>query len=84
MPTVLAVSSDLAKRLCHTGDVTNHDETLAAAAARYREFLNARQELGDAIRAAAADGVRQIDILRATDNVWTREQVRQVCKKEVR
>ncbi len=61
--------------------MTNHDEKLAAAAARYREFLAARQELGDAIRAAAADGVRQIDILRATDNVWTREQVRQVCKK---
>ncbi len=85
MPTVyanmLGVSSDLAKRLCHTGVVTNHDEILAAAAARYREFLTARQELGEAIRAAAADGVRQVDILRATDHVWTREQVRQVCKK---
>ncbi len=61
--------------------MTNHEQTLAAAAARYREFLTARQELGDAIRAADADGVRQVDILRATDHVWTREQVRQVCKK---
>lgn len=81
MPTLLAVSSDLAKTLCHTDDVTDHEQTLAAAAARYREFLNARQELGDAIRAAAADNMRQVDILRATDNVWTREQVRQVVKK---
>lgn len=77
----LGVSSDLAKRLCHTGSVTNHDEILAAAAARYREFLDAREQLGNAIRAADADGMRQVDILRATDHVWTREQVRLVCKK---
>lgn len=74
------MSSDLAKRLCHTAGV-NHEEKLAAAAARYREFLNAREELGDAIRAAAADDVRQVDILRAIDNVWTREKVRQECRK---
>lgn len=81
MPSVLALSSDLAKSLCNNSGVTNHEQTLAAAAARYREFLNARQELGDAIRAAAADDVRQVDILRAIDNVWTREKVRQECKK---
>lgn len=76
----MALSSDLAKRLCHTGGVTD-EEKLAAAAARYREFLNARQELGNAIRTADANGMRQVDILRATDHVWTREQVRLVCKK---
>lgn len=76
----MAVSSDLAKRLCHTSCVT-HEEKLAAAAARYREFLSARQELGNAIRAAHADEVKQGDILRAIDHVWTREKVRQECRK---
>ncbi|GIH07447.1 hypothetical protein Rhe02_55140 [Rhizocola hellebori] len=61
--------------------VTDHEEALAQAAADYRRFLDARQKLGDAIRAADAAGMRQVDILKATDHVWTREQVRRVCLK---
>jgi len=59
--------------------MTDHASDLARAAERYRDLQRARQELTDAIRAAHADGVRQVDILRATDYVWTREQVRRVC-----
>lgn len=58
--------------------MTDHEKALAAAAKEYRRHLAARQKLIDAIRAAEADDMRQIDILNATDNVWTREQVRRI------
>lgn len=58
--------------------MTDHEKTLAAAAKEYRRYLGARQRLIDAIQAAEADHMRQIDILRAIDNVWTREQVRRI------
>ena len=56
----------------------DHVTALAAAADEYRRFLAARQRLIDTIRAAQADGIRQVDILEATDHVWTREQVRRL------
>jgi hypothetical protein len=58
--------------------MTDHQRTLAKAAADYRRLQTAREHLIDTIRAAAADGVRQVDILRATGHVWTREQVRRI------
>jgi hypothetical protein len=58
----------------------DHELLLAEAAAEYRRFADARKKLTEAVRAAHADGVRQVDILRATDHVWTREQVRRVCQ----
>jgi hypothetical protein len=57
----------------------DHEKALAEAAAEYRRFIDARKKLTEAVRAAHNDGVRQVDILRATGNVWTREQVRRVC-----
>lgn len=59
--------------------MTDHAKALAQAAADYRELLAARQRLIEAIRVADADGVRQVDILKATNHVWTREQVRRIC-----
>jgi hypothetical protein len=67
----------------HTVPVTNHTEALAAAADAYRRAAvaqeQARAALTEAVRAAHADKVRQVDILKATGHVWTREQVRRVC-----
>jgi len=57
---------------------------LARAAGRYRnantELTAARTELAQAIRAANAAGMRQVDILRVTSNVYTREQIRKICQ----
>lgn len=61
------------------GGVTDREQRLAAAAARYRELQAARDELIEAIRDADSSGMRQVDILKATDHVWTREQVRRIC-----
>jgi len=58
--------------------MTDHQRALAKAAADYRRLQAAREKLIDTIRAAAADGVRQVDILRATEHIWTREQVRRI------
>jgi hypothetical protein len=63
--------------------MTDHEKALATAANAYRranaQADRARKALTDAIRAADADQMRQVDILRATDHVWTREQVRRIC-----
>lgn len=57
---------------------------LDRAASRYRaaraELDAARDQLRETIRSALADGMRQADILRATDHVWTREQLRQLAR----
>lgn len=67
----------------HTAVMTDHAKALAAAAAAYRRATavqeKARLTLTEAVRAAHAEAVRQVDILEATGRVWTREQVRRVC-----
>lgn len=74
------------QQVWHTPCVTDHNKALAAAAAQYRGALDilddARAALTAAIRAAHDDKVRQVDILKATDRVWTREQVRRVCRRD--
>jgi len=54
--------------------------TLMTRADRLREFRDkaeaARLLLADAIKEAAAEGMRQVDIVKATG--YTREQVRQI------
>lgn len=62
--------------------MTSRTERLGNAADSYRDakdkLANARLSLSREVRDAAKDGMRQVDILKATDNVWTREQVRKV------
>jgi hypothetical protein len=62
-------------------DHSDQELLLKVALAEYRQFIDARRKLTEAVRAAHADGIRQRDILRATDHVWTREQVRRVCRE---
>jgi len=62
--------------------MTDHAKVLASAAAEYRRLLDAREKLIKAIRAAQADGVRQVDILEAIDHMWTREQLRKLGKDD--
>jgi hypothetical protein len=60
---------------------------LGRDAAAYRKAIGnldtARDRLVEAIHLATKVGVRQADILRATDNVWTREHLRQLAKLEL-
>lgn len=55
---------------------------LQAAAKRYRaaraRMDAAADDLAAAVRKATADGMRQVDILRAIDHVWTREYLRKL------
>ena len=64
----------------------DRSKRLGDAADNYRgaknKLADAREELAAEVKAAAKDGMRQVDILRATDNVWTREQVRKVVGGE--
>jgi hypothetical protein len=57
-----------------------HERALAAAAAEYAEAVaavkNASARLGDAMRAAYADGEQQSAILKAAGHVWSREYLR--------
>lgn len=66
--------------------IVKHTNALAALAARFREAREAyetvRAELRQAMCDASRDGMRQADIMRAADRVWTREQVRQVLSAE--
>jgi hypothetical protein len=63
-----------------------HEERLTELAANYRQatekLAEARKELADAVRAASRDGMRQGDIIRATDHVWAREHYRRVLAEE--
>ena len=82
LPLVYANTGGIARRRpreCATiVGMRDHAKALAAAADEYRRLLTAREKLIEAIRAAQADGMRQVDILEATDHVWTREQVRRL------
>lgn len=64
----------------------DHEKHLAQAAQAYRrkrtEMGAAQDALAVRVRAAAAAGVRQVDILRAIDNVWTREYLRKLARHE--
>lgn len=64
----------------------DHEKLLADAAKTYRrrltEMETARDALAARVRAAAADGLRQVEIVRATGHVWTREYVRQITRQE--
>lgn len=56
---------------------------LAKTRERYDEAATAaRLNLADAVRRAAADGVRQVDIVRATG--YTREQIRRIVAGRTR
>lgn len=57
------------------------EQELAEAAADYRRYERARERLHAVIRAANAAGMRQVDILRAIDHTYTREQVRKISRK---
>jgi hypothetical protein len=63
-----------------------NERELAQSADRYRaataELVAAREQLAENIRAADKNGMRQVDILRATGHVYTREQVRKICREE--
>lgn len=64
----------------------DHGKLLADTAATYRrkrtEMEAAQDALATQVRAAAKAGVRQVDIVRATGNVWTREYIRQLTRPE--
>lgn len=64
----------------------DYRERLAQAARRYRKaqaaLEHSRDDLAELVREASHDGVRQADILRATDHVWTREHVRRILDQE--
>jgi transposase len=55
---------------------------LADRAEQYRsarqQFDEAREALSEAVRAATQAGMRQADIVRAIDHLWTREHVRKI------
>jgi hypothetical protein len=59
-------------------------EALAAAKKRREEaargVADARQPLADLIADRARGGARQVDILTAIENVYTRETVRRICR----
>lgn len=58
---------------------------LARDAKAYRDAVaaldRARAKLTDAVQLATKVGVRQVDILHAIDNVWTREHVRKLTRE---
>ncbi|GAA1809789.1 hypothetical protein HC028_18690 [Planosporangium flavigriseum] len=58
------------------GDAQTAAERLIAEARA--DVVRARERLADAIVKAARDGMRQVDIVRATG--YTRERVRQICR----
>ncbi|MGZ3141890.1 hypothetical protein ACVDFE_07805 [Lentzea chajnantorensis] len=62
--------------------MTDHEKVLAERAAAYRNaqahLAEERAALQEAVREASGAGMKQAEIIRATDHVWTREQVRQV------
>lgn len=64
----------------------DYPDQLAAAARRYRKaqaaLSQSRDELAQLARDASAAGMRQADILRATDHVWAREHLRRVLDQE--
>jgi len=65
---------------------TDHMDQLTQLGRRHQRLradLDAiRPQLADAIRAAAAAGTPQVDIVRATG--YTRDQIRQICLPEDR
>lgn len=67
--------------------MAQHEKKLAEKAGRYRiasaELAAAREELRRSILDADGDGMRQVDILRATNHVYTREQVRKICLDDI-
>ncbi len=54
-------------------------EATAAYVAATAHADSAREDLANAIIQAARDGVRQVDIVKATG--YTRERVRQICRQ---
>jgi hypothetical protein len=65
--------------------MTDHPTHLGELADAYREAKakldHAREQLTAGIRAAMTEGgMKQADVLRATNHVWTREQIRQITK----
>lgn len=76
----------LGQPTCYTSTVTRHERQLQEAARRYRaaaaELGTARELLTKRVRAAAADDVRQVDILTAIGGVWTREHLRKLTRQE--
>lgn len=76
MPTKLACQVRWPRKCATIVGMTDHEKALAEAAEKYRQ---ARPELQAAIRAAHQAGMRQVDILRATGYVWSREHVRLIC-----
>jgi hypothetical protein len=59
---------------------------LTRDADRYRKAVEelevARARLTERVRAAHVSGIRQVDILRATGHLWTREHLRQLTKDQ--
>jgi hypothetical protein len=66
--------------------MTSRKDRLAQTADNYRnakgKLNDARKDLSKEVRGAAKEGMRQVDILQATDHVWTREQVRKIVASE--
>lgn len=62
----------------------DHSPRLAELAETYRQAKaaldDAREALTAEVKASAADDMKQADIVRATDHVWTREQIRLITK----
>lgn len=60
------------------------EQRLTRDAKAYREAVAAleaaRAKLTEAVRLADKAGVRQVNILRAIDNAWTREHIRKLLK----
>jgi hypothetical protein len=68
---------------------TDHPTQLGELADAYRkakaELDQARERLTAAVRTAMTDGgMKQAEVLRATNHVWTREQIRQVTKSDAK
>ena len=82
------MSSGLAKRIIRgmatRGPTT--EQRLEIYATRRRQLINetaeVREKLADAIRAADAEGMRQVDIVRITG--YTREQIRNIVAGRTR
>jgi peptide methionine sulfoxide reductase MsrA len=62
--------------------MTDHQAILADRAKQYRsarqQFNEAREALSEAVRAATQAEMRQADIVRAINHLWTREHVRKI------
>jgi hypothetical protein len=63
--------------ICHDGDVTTPLHRATAAYRRAQAAVEARrEELAEAIREAAAEGTKQVDIVNVTG--FTREHIRRI------